>query len=210
MATTPRTIRFDDDIYKDMMGIAKRPLTASYHIQEACRQYLKQFESPTVTPKSMTAVINKPADDGAFDQVWDLYGKKGNRKTSKAKYLKLSNADRLSLEYSIGAYVLSTPDKQYRKNLETYINQECWNDEVIQNGNQQANRSHQSGRPSAVDRVRLANERARAEREAARISRGGMGASSGDIRLSTCDSLRGDDAGSMGDVIEGNYSKADQ
>ena len=28
-------------------------------------------------------------------------------------------------------YVQSTPDKQFRKNLEGYINQECWNDEIL-------------------------------------------------------------------------------
>ncbi|MCK9282430.1 MAG: hypothetical protein M0P71_17585, partial [Melioribacteraceae bacterium] len=28
-------------------------------------------------------------------------------------------------------YVKSTPDKQYRKNPDTYLRNQCWNDEVI-------------------------------------------------------------------------------
>jgi len=28
-------------------------------------------------------------------------------------------------------YVLSTPDKQYRKNPDTYLRNKCWEDEII-------------------------------------------------------------------------------
>ena len=51
--------------------------------------------------------------DSEFEQVWDLYGKKGNKKTSKAKYLKLSETIIQDLLNHIPVYVLSTPDKQY-------------------------------------------------------------------------------------------------
>ena len=73
------------------------------------------------------------SDSEGFELVWLIYEKKGNKKTSKAKFSKLKDSDKLLMSEHIGAYVKSTPDKQYRKNLETYINQECWNDEVIVN-----------------------------------------------------------------------------
>ncbi len=64
MATTPRNIRFDDDLYEDMKAIAKRPLTAAWHIQEACRKYL---EGKTAPPKPSKAVaIAKPKPSKAF------------------------------------------------------------------------------------------------------------------------------------------------
>ena len=94
MATTPRTIRFDDDVYSQMMGIAKRPLTASYHIQEACRQYLKQFDKPVVKSVVLDSDVKESLDGEIFESVWQAYGKKGNKKTSKAKYLRLSQANK--------------------------------------------------------------------------------------------------------------------
>ena len=133
MATTPRNIRFDDDLYKEIKAISKRPLTAAYHIQEACRQYLETKTQPvkSVKPEKPSGLIDDDLSD-LFDQVWDVYGKKGNKKTSKSKYLKLSEANRDLMAHHILRYINSTPDKQYRKNLETYINQECWNDEIVQ------------------------------------------------------------------------------
>ena len=66
-----------------------------------------------------------------FDLVWSMYGKKGNRKTSLAKFNKMKDSNKKLMAHHLPKYIDSTPDKQFRKNLETYINQECWNDEVI-------------------------------------------------------------------------------
>jgi hypothetical protein len=62
MATTPRNIRFDDDLYNEMKAIAKRPLTASWHIQEACRLYLEKTQPVKVAnPKEPTGlIVSKP------------------------------------------------------------------------------------------------------------------------------------------------------
>jgi hypothetical protein len=65
-----------------------------------------------------------------FEQVWILYGKKGNKKTSTAKWSKLKEETKQLALLKIPAYVKSTPDIQYRKNFETWLNQECWNDEI--------------------------------------------------------------------------------
>jgi hypothetical protein len=132
MATTPRTIRFDDDLYDGMKGIAKRPMTAAYHIQEACRQYLASFAKPVTTVKMTAPPIPKPIlDEGLFEQVWELYGRKGNKKTSRLRFNNLNDVNRALLLKHIHDYVVSTPDKQFRKDFQSYINLECWNDEVI-------------------------------------------------------------------------------
>jgi len=77
--------------------------------------------------------------DDEFENVWNIYGKKGNKKTCKAKYSKLSDSTKRDLLNHIPIYALSTPDKQYRKNFETYLNQEVWNDEIENNQNNQNN-----------------------------------------------------------------------
>lgn len=68
-----------------------------------------------------------------FEEVWDLYAKKvGSPKKLKSKWEKLTNQERqLALE-RIPDYVKATPEKQYRKNFETYLNNKSWNDEIIQ------------------------------------------------------------------------------
>lgn len=69
----------------------------------------------------------------SFENVWEQYGKKGNRKTSKAKWDRLSNTNKALALKHIPGYVGATPDKQYRKNFETYLNQEVWNDTIMPN-----------------------------------------------------------------------------
>ena len=205
MATTPRNIRFDDDLYKEIKAISKRPLTAAYHIQEACRQYLASKTQPVKSdnPKKPSGLI----DDSEFEQVWELYGKKGNRKTAKLRFGKLSDSVKQDIYNHLPAYLNSTPDKQYRKGFEVYINKECWNDEVIPYA--ENNRPNQVGRPSAVDRVRIAGEKREAERQA----REGMGSvvaeTVGNIRPPACQSIRGDNTGELGEIIDGHFTTAD-
>lgn len=81
----------------------------------------------------------------SFENIWSLYGKKGNKKTSERKWAKLSVMAREKALTYIPAYVKSTPDKQYRKNFETFLNQECWNDE-LPNNNQVNDQLHETER----------------------------------------------------------------
>ena len=67
----------------------------------------------------------------SFEKAWELYERKGNKKTSMKKWENLKNHCREAALKHIPLYVQSTPDKQYRKNFETYLNQECWNDEIL-------------------------------------------------------------------------------
>jgi len=73
---------------------------------------------------------NDKKTNGEFDLVWNMYEKKGNKKTSQNKFNKMTDANKQLMSEHLPEYVKSTPDKQYRKNLESYINQECWNDEI--------------------------------------------------------------------------------
>ena len=145
-------------------------------------------------------------DDSEFENVWIAYGKKGNRKTSKAKFLKLSDAKREALTNHIPDYVFSTPEKQYRKNLETYINQECWNDEVIPNAENQPGKNAEGYRLSAVERVAAATEKNRAARAG---NRDNLENADRDLWERTGESIRGSDAGGMDSALEGDYTVTD-
>ena len=66
-----------------------------------------------------------------FDIFWNLYDKKIEKDKCESKWNKLTNKDREDIINHIPKYKLATPDKQYRKNPETYFNNKTWRDEII-------------------------------------------------------------------------------
>jgi len=73
----------------------------------------------------------------SFNLFWDTYDKKiGKRSKLESKWNKLKDTDReLIMEY-IPRYKKNTPDKQFRKNPEVFLNNESWNDELVERTNQ--------------------------------------------------------------------------
>jgi hypothetical protein len=67
----------------------------------------------------------------SFENIWAVYGKKGNKKSSQRRWDGLPKKAKLLAVAHIPRYVAATPEIQYRKNFETYINQEAWNDQII-------------------------------------------------------------------------------
>jgi hypothetical protein len=104
-------------------------LSKDFH-QEGTDLSLGSGKSVT-SQKNDNIEIVMPVDESSFENVWLMYGKKGNKKTSAKKWANLKNHCREAALKHIPLYVQSTPNVQYRKNFETYINQECWNDEII-------------------------------------------------------------------------------
>lgn len=92
--------------------------------------------SDTAEPVGQTEHEAAPADrpiktlNVPFDDFWNLYNKKVGRKKSEAKWKRLSNKDRTAIMEHLPNYIRNTPDVQYRKNPETYLNNESWNDEL--------------------------------------------------------------------------------
>lgn len=68
----------------------------------------------------------------SFDEFWNLYDKKvGDKKKLEKKYDNISESDRELIKVHIPAYISSQPDKKYRKDPQTYLNNHSWNDEII-------------------------------------------------------------------------------
>lgn len=67
-----------------------------------------------------------------FSVFWDLYDKKvGYNEKLKKKWESLKDEEREKAIQHIPKYKLATPDKQYRKNPETYLNNKSFNDEIV-------------------------------------------------------------------------------
>ena len=71
-----------------------------------------------------------------FENFWNLYDKKVGDKTKIFnKWKKLSELEKALIFEHIPKYKSAQPDKKYRKNPETFLNNKSWNDElIIQNG----------------------------------------------------------------------------
>ena len=77
-----------------------------------------------------------------FDEFWEAYDKKTGRTNAEKKWSNLSQGDRELILQHVPKYVKATPDKQYRKNPTTYLNQKAWLDEDLpSNGKQVDGRS---------------------------------------------------------------------
>ena len=78
--------------------------------------------------------INKDEDiriNVPFETFWNLYDKKEDRIKCERKWMQLKNTERESCIRNLPAYILSTPDKQFRKNPATYLNNKSWGNEII-------------------------------------------------------------------------------
>lgn len=67
----------------------------------------------------------------SFNDFWNLYDKKQDKPKSLAKWNKLTQSVKEQIINYIPNYKLSQPDKQFRKNPTTFLNNESWNNEII-------------------------------------------------------------------------------
>ncbi len=80
--------------------------------------------------------ITKDNNKILFDIVWDLYDKKvGTIEKLEKKWNKLSIVSQNEVMCYIPKYKESQPNKQFRKNFETFLNNKSWNDEIIVSSN---------------------------------------------------------------------------
>lgn len=73
----------------------------------------------------------KNDDDKWFEKFWLLYNKKINKTKTWKKRLKLSQKDRDKIMDTLPTYISTIKDKQYQKHPMTYLNNRCWEDEII-------------------------------------------------------------------------------
>jgi hypothetical protein len=76
-----------------------------------------------------------------FDFFWDYYDKRvGNKTIIKKKWDSLNDEEREKAFKFIESYKIVQPDKQFRKNPETFLNNKSWNDEIINRTNTSSNK----------------------------------------------------------------------
>lgn len=66
-----------------------------------------------------------------FDDFWNLYDKKVDKPKVEKLWIKLKQREKEQIMAHIPAYKESEPDKQYRKNPQTYLNSKSYENEII-------------------------------------------------------------------------------
>lgn len=129
--------RIDDDKYKKI--VERNKLNGSKGGRKKNPVEPKKPSGLSGNPKNPTGADNENEKDNekdiiSFDRFWNLYDKKVGRKDKiESKWNKLSNQTRKAIIEYIPKYIDSQPDKKYRKNPETFLNNKSWNDEIILN-----------------------------------------------------------------------------
>ena len=75
-----------------------------------------------------------------------MYGRKGNKQSSKKKWAKVKETEVDSIKLHIPLYLKSISDRKYLKDFENYLNTEHWKS-VIDNSKPQIKRLHNHGIP---------------------------------------------------------------
>jgi len=104
-----------------------------YQTKEKNRPTERPANRPT-TDQLPTTNNNYNNDNNIYIQsfltFWELYDKKVGRPKCEKKWSKLSLEDQTKILDYIPRYKEATPDKKYRKNPETFLNNRSWEDEL--------------------------------------------------------------------------------
>jgi phage replication O-like protein O len=91
-------------------------------------------EEPTLDEENKeeeSTETGESEQDNSFEIFWCVYDKKVSRSVCKELWDKLAQEEKKELMQTLGAYVESTSDKQYRKDPANYLKNKCWEDEVV-------------------------------------------------------------------------------
>lgn len=125
--STNNNIKGDTDFENKKEEIQKSNQTQK---PDSPEQLQLTLEAETIKEKK---VAPKKEKEDRFNEFWDLYDKKvGHLKKIKSAFNNLKKSEIDLIFEHIPKYKKSEPNKKFRKNPYTYLNQEGWTDEIIE------------------------------------------------------------------------------
>tara|TARA_B110000967_G_scaffold202814_1_gene242349 strand:- start:14945 stop:15637 length:693 start_codon:yes stop_codon:yes gene_type:complete len=90
--------------------------------------------------RDINTVINTVEIYPTFEDFWNLFDKKiGNKSAMEKKFDNMPQKVKERIIEYLPDYIESTPDKAYRKNPQTFLNNKSWEDEIIIKKNENRN-----------------------------------------------------------------------
>ena len=118
----------NETIRRQKFSESRRNNAKSPKKESTSEAYAKHMETET---ENRTITINENINID-FEWFWNDYDKKvGDKQKLKKKWNKLTDQERQNAMNYLDIYKQSVPDKQFRKNPETFLNNKSWNDEII-------------------------------------------------------------------------------
>lgn len=114
--------------------IEEKEKTYVEHMSNICETYVEHMENEIVIEdKDLNTDVKEEKINDEFADFWERYGKKGNKQRSFSSWKKLTGKQKTEILEKVDDYVRSTPDKQFRKDAERYLNpkNQHWNDEIV-------------------------------------------------------------------------------
>jgi hypothetical protein len=127
----------NETVRRQKFSESRRNNAKSPKKESTSEAYAKHMETET---ENRTITINENINID-FEWFWNDYDKKvGDKQKLKKKWNKLTNEERQNAMNYLDLYKQSIPDKQFRKNPETFLNNKSWNDEIINRNNTPSNK----------------------------------------------------------------------
>ena len=130
----------------DLKTCGRPEFIAAYEILESSYNQLKE-ENHALNERLQAYEGVEEDINEEFEKRWSLYGRKGNKQTSLARFKRLTKPQIKAIDSHLPRYVESTPERKYRKNFEVYISRKCWLDEIEEEKPKRTKRSHRSFKP---------------------------------------------------------------
>jgi len=119
---------YNETIRRQKFSESRRNNAKSLKKESTSEAYAQHMETET---ENRTITINENINID-FEWFWNEYDKKiGDKQKLKKKWNKLTDEERQNAMNYLDLYKQSVPDKQFRKNPETFLNNKSWNDEII-------------------------------------------------------------------------------
>jgi len=119
---------YNETIRRQKFSESRRNNAKSPKKESTSEAYAEHMETET---ENRTITINENINID-FEWFWKEYDKKiGEKQKLKKKWNKLTDEERQNAMNYLDLYKQSVPDKQFRKNPETFLNNKSWNDEII-------------------------------------------------------------------------------
>ena len=117
----------------NIIAIVKTTKATTKALDKALQKHdTKQGQSIDSIVKQET-IEQETIEQCSFDDFWNLYNKKIDRYKCLSKWNKIKDIDKSKILKHIPEYLKSQPETKYRKNPLTYLNGQCWNDEIMKN-----------------------------------------------------------------------------
>ena len=125
-----------NEYYINDFGITENVKAITENVK-AITETVNQPITETVNTKTTNKTTNKKQVGECtlnvpFDDFWNLYDKKrGDKDKIEKKWQSLKDSEREAIMNHLPLYKKSQPNKKYRKDPATYLNNKSWNDELI-------------------------------------------------------------------------------